>query len=494
MRFALWREQGGRCLYTDAPIALSDLVAGENSVQIDHILPWSRFGDDSYANKTLCATKANRDKKGRTPFEWFRADRTEGEWERFVARVDSVSISGLKKRNYKLGNAEEAADKYRARNLNDTRRTSRLLVEALKKLYSDDDRKLAGERPRRVFARPGALTDRLRKVFALQWVKKDADGERVLDDRHHALDALIVAATTESMLAKATRQIQKLEREGLCRGLAGISPPWPSFREDCLQAMENVFVARAERRRARGKVHDATYRQIVKRDGEHGVYERKHIADLKIADLARIKDPDRNVAIVRILRAWIDAEKPASAPPRSPKGDPIRKVRIAAKSKVNITMDTGNPSRLASVDRGDMVRVDVFRKANAKGVFQYFLVPIYPHEIAMLAAPPNRAVRGGVAGESWPTMDSKYEFMWSMAPMTLLEIIKTDGNAFRAYFRSLDRCTGALTVSLVSIALASKLRIGPRRLLGLKKLHVDRLGRVFEIKRERRTWRGKVCG
>ena len=56
-RFELWLEQDGRCVYSNARIEASQLVAGDNSVQIDHILPWSRFGDDSYSNKTLCLTR-----------------------------------------------------------------------------------------------------------------------------------------------------------------------------------------------------------------------------------------------------------------------------------------------------------------------------------------------------------------------------------------------------------------------------------------------------
>jgi CRISPR-associated endonuclease Csn1 len=80
----------------------------------------------------------------------------------------------------------------------------------------------------RVFARPGALTDRLRKAFGLQWIKKNEKGERIRDDRHHALDAIIVAATTESLLNRATRQIQKKEREGRPFELTESNYP-PSF-------------------------------------------------------------------------------------------------------------------------------------------------------------------------------------------------------------------------------------------------------------------------
>ena len=137
--------------------------------------------------------------------------------------------------------------------------------------------------------------------------------------------------------------------------------------------------------------------------------------------------------------------------------------------------------------------LSLIKAPNAKGVFQYFLVPIYPHEIAMLAAPPMRAVQGGTEEENWPRIDSSYEFMWSMTSMTLVEVSRSDSEIIRCYFRSLDRNTGALTVSTVSGALPVKMRIGTRTLFGLTKLHVDRLGRVHKVERERRTWRGKVC-
>jgi CRISPR-associated endonuclease Csn1 len=220
LRFELWQEQKGRCLYSDTYISPSQLVDADNSVQVDHILPWGRFGDDSYVNKTLCTAKSNQDKKGRTPFEWFRDDKTPAEWDAFVARVEAIQyMKGFKKRNYKLKNAEEAAEKFRNRNLNDTRWTCRLLAEALKQMYPANERNAKGEGLRRVFARPGALTDRLRRAWGLQWIKKNEKGERIPDDRNHALDAIVVAATTESLLNRATHEVQEIESKGLpyCR-------------------------------------------------------------------------------------------------------------------------------------------------------------------------------------------------------------------------------------------------------------------------------------
>ncbi len=464
LRFELWQEQQGRCLYSDEYISPKQIVADDNSVQVDHILPWSRFADDSFHNKTLCTAKANQDKKGRTPFEWFSQDKTPAEWDAFVTRVESIQyMKGFKKRNYKLKDAEEAAQKFVTRNLNDTRWTCRLLAEALKQMYPANEKDANGDGVRRVFTRPGALTDRLRRAWGLQWIKKNEKGERIPDDRHHALDAIVVAATSEFLLQRATREVQEIERKGLHYDLTkNVTQPWTHFREQAIGAVEKVFVARAERRRARGKAHDATVRHIALRDGEQKVYERKKVADLKAGDLDRIKDADRNAPLIESLRAWIEAGKPKETPPLSPKGDPISKVRLVTRGKVNIPMDTGNPDRLATVDRGEMARVDVFRKANAKGVFQYFLVPIYPHEIATMDTPPMRAVQGGGEDSKWPQIDLSFEFLWSINQMTFLEITKTDGEIIRSYFRSLDRNTGALTVSDVSDSTATRKGIGTR--------------------------------
>lgn len=495
LRFELWNEQMGRCIYTDEYISPAQLVAADNSVQVDHILPWSRFGDDSYANKTLCTAKANQDKKGRTPYEWFKAEKMDAEWDAFVARVEAIQyMKGFKKRNYKLRNAEEAAEKFRNRNLNDTRWACRLLAEALKQLYPKGEKSKDGKKRRRVFTRPGALTDRLRRAWGLQWVKKSEKGERIPDDRHHAHDAIVLAAMTESLLQRATREVQEIERKGLHYDLTkNITPPWPNFREDALEAVGKVFVARAERRRARGKAHDATIRHIALRDGEQKVYERKKVGDLKIADLDRVKDAERNASLIESLRKWIEAGSPKDKPPLSPKGDPISKVRLVTKGKVNIPFDTGNPERLATVDRGDMARVDVFRKANKKGKYEYFLVPVYPHEIATLDAPPTRAVTAHKPESSWPVIDETYEYLWPIMPFCFLELVRASGEVIRGYYRGMDRGSGNVEVSSVYDATNMTRGIGARTLIAFRKFNVDRLGNISEVPSELLTWRGKVC-
>lgn len=507
LRYELAKEQNFKCVYSGDAIDPKGIAANDTRYQVDHILPWSRFGDDSFLNKTLCAAKANQDKKGRTPFEWFEADKTEVEWVEYVARVEGLKeIKGRKKRNYLLKNAAEIEDKFKARNLTDTQWATRLLADELKRMFPPRPEMRApdGTDERRVFTRPGAITSKLRRAWGLEGLKKE-NGARVSDDRHHAVDALVLAATTESLLQRLTKEVQKREREGRADDIYHCSQPWPAFRIDVERAVYGgngsggVFVSRAERRRARGKAHDATIKQIREMDGETIVYERKPIERLTENDLEKIPVPEAygKVAdpkklrdeLVESLRAWIKAGKPRAEDklPRSPKGDIIRKVRVATKDKVAVHINGG------TVDRGDMARVDVFVTEGRKGVKAYRFVPIYPDQIARCEVPPDRAITRGKALSDWEAMDSRYDFLWSLNPYCYIEIIDENGVLREGYYRRLNSNDACLILSEHFSSQAESGKIGTRKLLQIKKFTVDRLGRKSEVSREVRTWRGKAC-
>lgn len=482
LRYELWRQQNGKCAYSDAPIAPHQLVATDNAVQVDHILPWSRFGDDSFFNKTLCTAKANQEKRGRTPYEWFSQDKSESEWETYVARVQSLpALRGFKRRNYTIKDAKSVEEGFRSRNLNDTRWTCRLLAECLKQLYPEN------EGNRRIFTRPGALTDRMRRGWGLQWIKKNDKGERLADDRHHALDAVVVAATTEAMMQRLTKAFQDQEAKGSPRDFSALDQPWPGFREQVIAAVESVFVSRAERRRARGEAHAATIRSISERDGVKQVYERKRVSDLKITDIDKVKDADRNAATIANLRMWIEDGKPQDKPPLSPKGDAIAKVTLLTTKKLDVIIRGG------AVDRGEMARVDVFRKKSKAGAWQYFLIPIYPHQIAQMDEPPMQACQAYADEADWPVMDATYEFYWSIVPMEYLEIETSKGEMRQGYFRGMNRALGAINISSNKNSNEMTVNIGARTLKMFNKYSVDRLGKLHSIESETRTWRGKAC-
>ncbi len=507
LRYELAKEQQFKCIYSGDAIAPNGFAADDMRYQVDHILPWSRFGDDSFLNKTLCTTKANQEKRGQTPFEWFDASKEEKEWAEFTARVEGlVEVKGRKKRNYLLRNAADIEEKFKQRNLTDTQWIARILAEELKRQFPPrpEMQSRDGKDERRVFARPGAITSKLRRAWGLEALKK-LDGERIEDDRHHAVDALVLAATTESLLQSITKEVQKRDSEGRADDIYHVSQPWPGFRMDVTRVIyggdhdAGVFVSRAERRRARGKAHDATIKQIREIDGNRLVYERKDVMKLKESDLdlipvpapyGNIADPKKlRDELVETLRAWLALPPPERKknPPRSPKGDIIRKVRVATKDKVAVEVNGG------TVDRGDMARVDVFRKQNKKGKWEYYVVPIYPHQIATMAAPPNRAVNAGKPEEQWAVIDDSFDFMFSISIHDYLEVIKSNGEVIDGYFKGLDSEGGKVALAAHQNLDDKKRGIGTRTLSSFKKYKIDRLGRKSEVLRETRTWHGKAC-
>ena len=262
-----------------------------------------------------------------------------------------------------------------------------------------------------------------------------------------------------------------------------------------------MFVSRAEQRRSRGEAHKATVKQIRKIDGGEKVYERKAVKNLTEKDLELIPTPDPYGKIVdpaklrdelvETLRNWINAKNPKGddqrPPPRSPKGDIIRKVRVQTDAKVGVRLHGG------TVDRGDMARVDVFRKADKNGKFKFYLVPIYPHEIATMEVPPDRAVLQGKPESEWPIMDTSYEFLWSIHQKTWLRSTKGNGEIIEGYFRGLDRATGNIAVSAHENSDNIVRGLGVKTLAAFSKFAIDRLGRKSSVLAETRTWRGAAC-
>jgi CRISPR-associated endonuclease Csn1 len=494
IRYELWKEQNGFCLYSGDYIEPGWIAAGDNRVQVDHILPWSRFGDDSFANKTLCTARANQAKRRRTPYEWFEAEGLD--WALFAARVEGCKdMKGRKKGGFYLRkNAAEVEERFRNRNLGDTRYATRLLLDLLARMYPTDGKL-------HVLARPGQLTAKLRRAWGLDDLKKDADGNRLEDDRHHALDAIVVAATSQSMLQKLTTAAQEAEQRGAPRGFDFDHVPLPAagFREIVRDVIKDVFVSRAERRRARGEAHAATIKQVREIDGKPVVFERKAVEKLTLKDLENIPVPEPYGKVgdpkklrdemVAELRRWIEADKPKDALPRSPKGDVIRKVRVANKDKIAVEVRGG------TADRGDMARVDVFAKADKWGRQHYYLVPIYPHQVAdrrCFPKPPNRAVDAHKPEAEWTEIDRTFWFLFSLNQNALIEVSKADGEVIFGYFKGLDRDGGQIAIAMPESQQKVRGRIGSRTLLRFRKFSVDRLGRFSESTLEVRTWHGEA--
>ncbi|MEI6456123.1 MAG: type II CRISPR RNA-guided endonuclease Cas9, partial [bacterium] len=72
-RYKLWLEQKYRSPYTGEVIPLGKLFTP--AYEIEHIIPQSRYFDDSFNNKVICEAEVNKDKDNATAYEYIKENR-----------------------------------------------------------------------------------------------------------------------------------------------------------------------------------------------------------------------------------------------------------------------------------------------------------------------------------------------------------------------------------------------------------------------------------
>ena len=200
LKYRLWNEQKNCSAYSMEPIGIEQLF-DNNTVQVDHILPYHRTYNDNYSNKTLVFVSENQEKRERTPYEWFgKTDK----WHDFESYINNLNIPQNKKDNYLLKNLDEETERaMRNQNLNDTKYISRELASFIKTYLNVD----------KVHMYPGAMTDKLKGKWGLHRLthsymsqdlrmpddyKTDVNKDRD-NHLHHAMDALVIASETNSL-------------------------------------------------------------------------------------------------------------------------------------------------------------------------------------------------------------------------------------------------------------------------------------------------------
>ncbi|WP_143309585.1 type II CRISPR RNA-guided endonuclease Cas9 [Chitinophaga vietnamensis] len=240
-KYKLWLEQKYRSPYTGAIIPLNKLFTP--AYEIEHIIPQSRYFDDSFSNKVICEAAVNKLKDNQVGLEFIKSHHGEivqtglgktvrifevKEYEDFVNQHYAKNRS---KRNKLL--MEDIPEKMIERQLNDTRYISKFISGLLSNIVrsaTDDD----GVNSKNLIQTNGRITGILKQDWGLNDVWNDLILPRFermnaqsnssnytawnetyqkflptvplnesknfsrkrLDHRHHALDALIICCTT----------------------------------------------------------------------------------------------------------------------------------------------------------------------------------------------------------------------------------------------------------------------------------------------------------
>ena len=191
-KIRLWHQQGEKCLYTGKNIPISDLIHNQYKYEIDHILPLSLSFDDSLSNKVLVLATANQEKGQRTPFQALDSMDDAWSYREFKSYVKDSKLLGNKKKDYLLTEEDiskiEVKQKFIERNLVDTRYSSRVVLNALQDFYK------AHKFDTTISVVRGQFTSQLRRKWRLEKSRETY--------HHHAVDALIIAASSQLRLWK----------------------------------------------------------------------------------------------------------------------------------------------------------------------------------------------------------------------------------------------------------------------------------------------------
>jgi len=227
LKYKLWEECKNTCPYTGKSIAINQLFSGE--VQIEHIHPWSRSLNDSFSNKTLCYADENRNKGNKTPFEFYGSD--ERNWsaikERALKLFSDTKEYPTAYQKFKRFVQQKYDDDFTTRQLNDTRYISKEAKNYLSRVC------------KKVSVSPGQVTAHLRQKWGLNSVLNVENAKTREDHRHHAVDALVLAATKTAFV----QELSSWNRYDRTPELKDFPMPWDGFRYDAEKATEGILVS-----------------------------------------------------------------------------------------------------------------------------------------------------------------------------------------------------------------------------------------------------------
>lgn len=246
LRYKCWLDQKYCSPYTGQTIPLSRLFTPD--YEIEHIIPQSRYFDDSFSNKVICEAEVNKLKDNSLGYEFIKKHHGQtlqlasgrmvrilevADYERFV-KDTYWNLNAAPKRRKLL--MDDIPAEFIQRQLNDSRYISKVVKGLLSNIVRDVDKEGNLEREaisKNVITCNGSVTTRLKRDWGMGEVWNhivlprfqrlnqitgntcfttlNTHGKEIpamplelirgfnikrIDHRHHAMDAIVIACTT----------------------------------------------------------------------------------------------------------------------------------------------------------------------------------------------------------------------------------------------------------------------------------------------------------
>lgn len=518
IKLKLFREQDGISPYLQQQIRLEKLFE-VGYVDVDHIVPYSISFDDSFNNKVLVLSSENREKGNRLPLQYLEQRYGQSEVDAFKVWVNN-NVRNYRKKVKLLKEKVTEQDKkeFKERNLTDTKTISRFMYN-----YINDYLVFAPstERTKRVTAVNGSVTAYLRKRWGISKVRADGD-------KHHAVDALVIACATDGLIQMVSKYSDILEtKANLTKLDKKFLLPYKDFRAEldartsenpqrALEVMnlvyyldkdmsqyQSIFVSRMPKHKVTGQAHLDTIRGVKLLD-EGFTVAKTPLTALNLdkeGEIDRYYNPSSDLLLYNALKERLKAfcgkaDKAFAEPFYKPKSDGtpghrVDKVKIYKKSNLNVPVHKGK----GVADNGGMVRVDVFF-VQGEG---YYLVPIYVSDTKKSELP-NKAIVANKPYLEWKEMREE-DFIFSLYSNDLfrfehkkgVELVKAnkestvDDKIARKcgflYYANTSISTGSIR-ALTNDHTYEISSLGVKTLVKFEKYQVDVLGNVSKVGKE----------
>ena len=330
-KYRLWLDQKYQSPYTGQIIPLSKLFTP--AYQIEHIIPQSRFFDDSMSNKVICEAEVNARKDRMLAHEFIDkcggetitlsggkvvSVLTKDEYERLVKEL----FSGNKSKHEKLM-LDDIPEKFIARQMNDSRYISRLMMRLLSNIVREQNANgeyEAESTSKNLIVCNGATTTRLKKDWGINdvwnriilprfermnalketdiFTTKTTNGHIIpnmplelskgfekkrIDHRHHAMDAIVIAFTTRNHVSLLSNEnaldkneqarydlqmkLRKREKWQDKNGkehtkFTDFISPYDGFQQDVYNKLENIVVSFKQNLRVLNKSNNKSVRIV----------------------------------------------------------------------------------------------------------------------------------------------------------------------------------------------------------------------------------------
>lgn len=310
--------------------------------EIEHVIPQSRYFDDSFTNKVICEAEVNKLKGNMLGYEFIKnypgkivelgfgqkvKIQTVEAYELFVKEHYSYNPAKMKKLLM-----EDIPEQFIQRQLNDSRYISKFIKSLLSNIVREEGESEATSK--NIIVCTGGVTDRLKKDWGVNdvWNKiilprflrlneitnsdhftttntnnkiipamplalQKGFNKKRIDHRHHAMDAIVIACANRNIVnylsnesASKNAKISRLDlRQILCTRTKPdtfgnyqwiINKPWETFTQDVHTVLANMIVSFKQNLRIINKTTNHYFR--YQNGKKYNVYKKQETVGLSV--------------------------------------------------------------------------------------------------------------------------------------------------------------------------------------------------------------------